>query len=206
MENALAKKEGKGLQPRQSASGSFWVPWEIQKYLQYCWEFHDQLWEALSGTISVKRGVPSRTGGERILEMLWKPQMPWIKGFGGIPAVLSRGIPGNALRAFPGSFRNFSGISSGKSHSYWGYGPEMKGRFRKRVVLANEPSFRFSFRGNMRMYLVPVFVPGEHLNVPSFRVSFRGNIRQNHPFGNHPFVNRDSTPDRMRDFLAIKNR
>ena len=33
----------------------------------------------------------------------------------GIPAVLSRGIPGNALRAFPGSFRNFSGICSGKS-------------------------------------------------------------------------------------------
>ena len=41
----------------------------------------------------------------------------------GIPAVLSRGIPGNALRAFPGSFRNFSGISSGKSQPYWGYGP-----------------------------------------------------------------------------------
>ena len=39
---------------------------------------------------------------------------------------------------------------------------EIKGRFRKRVVLANVPSFRFSFRGN---------------------------IRQNHPFGNHPFVN-----------------
>ena len=30
-----------------------------------------------------------------------------------IPAVLLRGIPGNALRAFPGSFRNSSGISSG---------------------------------------------------------------------------------------------
>ena len=29
-----------------------------------------------------KRAVPSRTGGERILEMLWKPQMPWIIGFG----------------------------------------------------------------------------------------------------------------------------
>ena len=41
----------------------------------------------------------------------------------GIPAVLSREIPGNALRAFPGSFRNFSGISSGKSQPYWGYGP-----------------------------------------------------------------------------------
>ena len=42
----------------------------------------------------------------------------------GIPAVLSTGIPGNALRAFPGSFRNFSGISSGKSQPYWGYGPK----------------------------------------------------------------------------------
>ena len=39
---------------------------------------------------------------------------------------------------------------------------EIKGQFRKRVVLANVPSFRFSFRGN---------------------------IRRNHPFGNHPFVN-----------------
>ena len=39
---------------------------------------------------------------------------------------------------------------------------EIKGRFPKRVVLANVPSFRFSFRGN---------------------------IRRNHPFGNHPFVN-----------------
>ena len=39
---------------------------------------------------------------------------------------------------------------------------EIKGRFRKRVVLANVPSFRFSFRGN---------------------------IRRNHPFGNHPFAN-----------------
>ena len=41
----------------------------------------------------------------------------------GIPAVLSRGIPGNALRAFPGSFRNFSGISSGNSQPYGGCGP-----------------------------------------------------------------------------------
>ena len=40
----------------------------------------------------------------------------------GIPAVLSRGIPGNALRAFPGSFRKFSGISSGKSQPYGGCG------------------------------------------------------------------------------------
>ena len=54
-----------------------------QKCPQYCWEFHDQLWEALSRTTSEKRGAPSLTGGERILEMLWKPQMPWIIGFGG---------------------------------------------------------------------------------------------------------------------------
>ena len=38
----------------------------------------------------------------------------------GIPAVLSRGIPGKALRASPGPFRIFSGISSGKSQPYWG--------------------------------------------------------------------------------------
>ena len=41
----------------------------------------------------------------------------------GIPAVLSTGIPGKALRAFPVSFRHFSGISSGKSQPYcWGNG------------------------------------------------------------------------------------
>ena len=59
---------------------------------------------------------------------------------------------------------------------------EIKGRFRKRVVLANVPSFRFSFWGNIRMYprsgfrsegtsectLVPVFVPGEHPPKPPF--------------------------------------
>ena len=39
----------------------------------------------------------------------------------GIPAVLLRRIPGNALRVFPGSFRNSSGISSGKSQPYWGW-------------------------------------------------------------------------------------
>ena len=56
---------------------------EAQKYPQYSWEFHDQLWEALSGTTSEKRSVPSRIGGERILKMLWRLQMPWIIGLGG---------------------------------------------------------------------------------------------------------------------------
>ena len=58
----------------------------------------------------------------------------------------------------------------------------MKGGFVKGWVLANVPSFRFSFRGNMRMHpcsgfrsrgtcertLVPVFVPGEHPPKPPF--------------------------------------
>ena len=39
-----------------------------QEYPQYCWEFHDQLWEALSGTNSEKRGVPSLLGGREF----WK--------------------------------------------------------------------------------------------------------------------------------------
>ena len=42
------------------------------------------------------------------------------------------------------------------------------------MVLANVPSFRFSFLENIRMYP---------------RSSFRGNIRQNHPLENHAFVN-----------------
>ena len=59
-----------------------WMNWN-QKCPQCCLEFHDRLWEALSGTTSEKRSVPSRTGGERILEMLWSLQMPWIIGLGG---------------------------------------------------------------------------------------------------------------------------
>ena len=51
---------------------------------------------------------------------------------------------------------------------------EIKGRFRKRVVLANVPSFRFSFRVSMRTYPRSGFRSGEHSNVPSFRLSFRG--------------------------------
>ena len=59
---------------------------------------------------------------------------------------------------------------------------ETKGRFCKRVVLANVPSLRLSFRGNKRRYphsgfrsggtsectLVPVCVPGEHPPKPPF--------------------------------------
>ena len=33
----------------------------LQECSQYCWEFHDQLWEALCGTTSEKRGVARPT-------------------------------------------------------------------------------------------------------------------------------------------------
>ena len=81
------------------------------------------------------------------------------------------------------------------------------------MVLANVPSFRFSFPGERPpkppFWKPPFWKPpfcqhrkGAHweikgrfrkrvvlANVPSFRFSFRGNIHQNHPFGNHPFAN-----------------
>ena len=47
-----------------------------------------------------------------------------ICGAGGVPAALSRRIPGYALRASPGSFRSFLGVSPGMSQPYWGCGPE----------------------------------------------------------------------------------
>ena len=51
---------------------------------------------------------------------------------------------------------------------------EIKGQFRKRVVLSNVPSFRFSFRGNIRMYPRSGFRSGFRPNVPSFRFHARG--------------------------------
>ena len=56
-----------------------------------------------------KRSVPSRTRGENSGNALEASNALNYR-VSGIPAVLSREIPGIALRAFPGSFRNFSGI------------------------------------------------------------------------------------------------
>ena len=61
-------------------------------------------------------------------------------------------------RQMNGQLRRFLPLKSLKLRE------ETKGRFRKRVVLANVASFWS-------------FVPGEHANVPSFRFSFWGNIR-----------------------------
>ena len=54
-----------------------------------------------------KEASPAVLGGERILKTLWNSQNALNHRAWGIPAVLSREIPGNALRAFLESFRNF---------------------------------------------------------------------------------------------------
>ena len=64
-------------------------------------------------------------GGERILETLWKPQLHWIIGFGASQPYSRGRFQETLWERFPGSFRNFSGISSGKSQPYWGCGPEL---------------------------------------------------------------------------------
>ena len=119
-----------------------------------------------------------------------------------------KGFSRNSPRkVHPNFAQNLGRKILGNTFSGLNYHWEIKGRFRKRAVLANVPSFRFSFRGNIRRN--PPF--GNHpfanpqkgslgdkravskravlANVPSFRFSFRGNIRRNHPFGNHPFAN-----------------
>ena len=82
----------------------------------------------------------------------------------GIPAVLSREIPGNALRAFPGSFRNFSGICSGKSQPYWGCGPtETLCKPPLSVVLEMRPFFPWCFSVSLVFFLL--WIPCFFLNV-----------------------------------------
>ena len=85
-------------------------------------------------------------------------------------------FPGSWTLAVLGLFGHL--CSHVKPNFHW----EIKGRFCKRVVLANVPRSGFRSGGTCERTLVPAFVQGEHLNVPSFRFSFRGNIRQTHPF------------------------
>ena len=76
--------------------------------------------------------------------------MPEILGFGGFPAVLLRGIPGKALSAFPGSFWNSSGISSGKSLPYWGCGPPTGKIHAHSLVLRPELGIQYTYTYVMR--------------------------------------------------------
>ena len=62
------------------------------------------------------------------------------------------------------------------------------------------PRSGFRSEGTSERALVPVSVPGEHLNV--FIPSFRGNIRQSHPFGNPPFP---KGPFRTKHTTALKS-
>ena len=110
--------------------GEFLLPGETKR--------SDPLWK-FSEIPSVLPGLPWAALRGPLRNQFWKKRRPQPYWGGdnsgnaleasnalnhrawGIPAVLSRGIPGNALRAFPGSFESFSGISSGKSQQYWGY-------------------------------------------------------------------------------------
>ena len=69
-----------------------------------------------------KEASPAVLGGENSGNALEASNALNYRAWG-IPAALSRGIPGNAPKPFPGSFRNFSGISSGKCQPYWRCGP-----------------------------------------------------------------------------------
>ena len=54
-----------------------------------------------------KEGSPAVLGGGANSGNALEPSNSLNHRVWGFPAVLSRGIPGNALRVFPGSFRNF---------------------------------------------------------------------------------------------------
>ena len=69
-----------------------------------------------------------------------KASNAWNYRAWGVPAVLSRGNAGKALRAFPGLSRFFSGISSGKSQPYWGYGLPKKLQVHTKGVFSSENS------------------------------------------------------------------
>ena len=142
----------------------------------------------------------------------------------GIPAVLSRGIPGNAPRAFPWSFRNFSGISSGKSQPYWGYGPCSSSSSSSSLSFPF-PSpflcpFSLSFRTPPCLYPYPFFIKFPCLFFPSspsdssssfLQKSLWGggglptkgawNWSQKSPLGGLP-----ATPSRRAIFLSVRRR
>ena len=69
---------------------------------------------------------------------------------------------------------------------YW----ETRGQFRKRVVLANVPSFWFSFRGNMLTYPCSGFRSGGTSEcAPRSGFHFGGTSAKTTLLENHPFVN-----------------
>ena len=126
----------------------------------------------------------------------------------GIPKNFSERVPSGGLPA-PGSKKTVAEQSPrGSQKSLFRDHldrEETKGRFRKRMVLANVPSFRFSVpREHPNVPSFRFRFCGNMPNAPSFRFSFRGNVRM-YPrsgfrsgrtstkttlFENHPSVNR----------------
>ena len=93
-----------------------------QKYPQKCWEFHGNSSERPSlEPLLKKEAFPAILRGRKFGNALEASNALHSRVWG-FPAVLSRGTPRKVLRAFPGSFWKFSGISSGKSQPYRVYG------------------------------------------------------------------------------------
>ena len=112
-----------------------------------------------------KKHVPHFSGRKKSIKInVWGPEFEERSlGHPGNVAAMSR-TPGVIQKVCAKKNCSFSAPNFLEKNTERGptYHWEIKGRFRKRVVLANVPLFRFSFRGN---------------------------IRRNHPFGNHPFAN-----------------
>ena len=73
-----------------------------------------------------------------------------------------------------------------------------KGRFRKRAVLANVPSFRFLVPGNIRMYLPSFFWHLTNIRMYPRSCFWYREHSPNHTFGNHPFANAETFPYQKR--------
>ena len=107
----------------------------------------------VSGTTSEKRKRPQPYWGRENSGNALEPSNALNCRAWGIPAVLSRKIPGKPLRAFPGSFRNSSGISSGKPQPYWS-GLAPANQTKERLV---HELFAGAFRNKSSMWIVLVF-------------------------------------------------
>ena len=87
------------------------------------------VWSSMTGSerpspelLLMREASPTVLGGENSGDALEASYALNYRDWG-IPTALSRGIPGYALRAFPGSFRFFPALLPEKSQPYWGCGP-----------------------------------------------------------------------------------
>ena len=115
----------------------------IQKYPQHCWEFQDQLWEALSGTTSKKRvASPAVLRGKEFWKYSGSTQMPWIIGLGGSQPYSRAEFPRKRSESISGEIP--VRISSESPSRIGVYGPCNLGHQRAKSSLSAPPCFLFS--------------------------------------------------------------